>query len=90
MDARQASNALSNFRVRMDHRGVCFGVTKHGLADRSVLHRFVRSRTRAAMKAVPTKMLAFGNQTQLNSGWFDEFGIKPVERCAPGRRVSIV
>jgi hypothetical protein len=76
--------------VRVDRRGVWLGVTKHGLADRDVLGRFVCPRTQAVTKAVPAKTLVFGNQPQLNSGWFAgltnlAFMVCPQSGCLPSR-----
>src|SRR5580704_17722893 len=50
-------------------------MTKHCLADRDVLRRFVRPRTLAVTEAMPAETLAFGDQPQLYRGWLDEFGV---------------
>ncbi len=61
--------------VCVDRRGGWLGVTKHGLADRDVLGRFVRPRAQAVPEAVPAKTLTFGNQSQLHRRWLDEFSV---------------
>jgi hypothetical protein len=42
--------------VRVNRRGIWFGMTKHGLADRDVLRCLVRPRAQTVTKTVPANI----------------------------------